>query len=558
MITRKLKFLAMVLAIGTIAGSCKRGLLDVFPSDALSDNTVFSDINVANRFLTNIYGTMPNGFARRDQNPGDAGWSRGMSAFAMATDDAEANNLASSTHGLNTGVLPTTWAYADDIWVQNYAIIRKANSFMEKIDAVPGDEALNKRMKAEAQFLRAFAYEELVKCFGGVPLMLKAGTTEEAIIPRNSYDECVAQIVQDCDEAAANLPVVMPTNELGRATKVSALSLKSRILLYRASPLNNPNNEIARWTEAANAAQAVMQYGPAPGSGEYGLHPDYYRLFIDKPGNKEVIFARKFQNPSINPSDGARNKWYMSVPGVNDGAWGGFCPTQNLVDAYEMKNGKPISDPTSGYNPQDPYTDRDERLDKSIVHQGTKYKAGIIIETFRGGNTNNTNRLDSPKTGYGLLKMVDTSKWGSAGNADNDWIFIRYAEVLLNYAEAKNEATGPDASVYSAINQVRARAGQPALAGLTQAEMREKIRNERRVELCFEEHRFFDVRRWKLGMTYFTEPVRKVQITKETNGTLTYGYPVWEQRDYKEFQNVLPIPQTEIDRNGKLVQNNGY
>src|SRR5688572_7825448 len=404
MITRKIKFLAAVLIIGTIAGSCKKGLLDVFPSVALSDATVFADINVANRFLTNIYGTVPNGFSRRDQNPGDAGWSRGMSAFAMAEDDAEANNLASSTHGLNGGTLPTTWAYADDIWVQNYAVIRKSNSFMEKIDAVPGDENQKKRMKAEAQFLRAFAYSELVKCFGGVPLMLTAGTPEEAIIPRNSYDECVAQVVKDCDESAANLPVVTATSDLGRATKVAALALKARILLYKASPLNNTNNDAARWTEAANAAKEVMNFGPAPGSGDYGLYPDYYRLFLDKAGNKEVLYARKFQNPGINPSDGARNKWYMSVPGVNDGAWGGFCPTQNLVDAYEMKNGKPITDPTSGYNPQSPYTDRDARLDKSIVHNGTKYKAGVIIETWRGGNTNNTNRLDSPKTGYGLLK----------------------------------------------------------------------------------------------------------------------------------------------------------
>jgi hypothetical protein len=477
----------------------------------------------------------------------------------MAEDDAEANNLASSTHGLNNGVLPTTWAYADDIWVQEYAIIRKANSFMEKIDAVPGDENLKKRMKAEAQFLRAFAYEELVKCFGGVPLMLTAGTPEESIIPRNTYDECVAQIVKDCDESAANLPVVMPTSELGRATKMAALSLKARILLYKASPLNNTNNDAGQWTTAANAAKDAMNFGPAPGSGDYSLFPDYYRLFIDKPGNKEVIWARKFQNPSINPSDGARNKWYMSVPGVNDGAWGGFCPTQNLVDAYEMKNGKPIGEAGSGYNPQNPYTDRDARLDKSVLHQGSVYKGGIIIETFRGGNTNNTNRLDSPKTGYGLLKMIDTSKYGANGNADNDWIFIRYAEVLLNYAEAKNEASGPDATVYDAINQVRIRAGQPPLAaGFTKEELRERIRNERRVELVFEEHRFFDVRRWKLGMTYFKEPVRKVQIIKEGNGTLTYGYPVWENRDYKEFQNLLPIPQNEIDRNGKLVQNNGY
>lgn len=548
-----------VLLLGTIASSCKKGLLDVFPSDALSDATVFTDINVANRVLTNIYGTLPNGFARRDQNPGDAGWSRGMSAFAMATDDAEANNLASSTHGLNQGVLPTTWAYADDIWVQNYAVIRKANSFMEKIDAVPADETAKKRMKAEAQFLRAFCYAELVKCFGGVPLMLVAGTPEDAIIPRNTYDECVVQIVKDCDEAAANLPVITAASDLGRATRMAALSLKARILLYYASPLNNPTNLQERWTNAANAAKAAMAYGPPPGSGEYGLFPDYYRLFLDKLGNKEVIFARKFQNPSINPSDGARAKWYMSVPGVNDGAWGGFSPTQNLVDAYEMKNGKRINDPTSGYDPQSPYTNRDSRLDKSILHQGSVYKAGIIIETFRGGNTNNSSRLDSSKTGYGLLKLVDTSKYGAAGGADNDWIFLRYAEVLLNYAEAQNEAVGPDASVYDAINQVRARSGQPGLtAGLSQTAMRDAIRNERRVELCFEEHRFFDVRRWKLGMTYFREAIRKVQIERTSGGTLIYSYPQWETRDYKEFQDRLPIPQSEMDKNGQLIQNTGY
>jgi len=559
MITKNLKWATGILFLATLSGSCKRNLLDVFPSDALSDATVFTDINVANRFLTDVYGTMPNGFNRRDQNPADAGWSRGMSAFAMADDDAEANNPAASTQGINQGVIPTTWAYADDIWTQNYGVIRKANLFMQKIDAAPGDADLKKRMKAEAQFLRAFSHAELVKCFGGVPLMLKAGTPEEAIIPRNTYDECVTQISKDCDEAAANLPVTYASSELGRATKVAALSVKARMLLYYASPLNNPSNDKTRWANAAAAAKAVMAYGPAPGSGDYGLYGDYYKLFFDKVGNKEVIFARKFQNPNINPSDGARNKWYMSVPNVDDGAWGGFSPTQDLVDAYEMKNGKPISDPTSGYDDQNPYTNRDGRLDKSVLHQGSLYKNGVVIETYRGGNTNTSTRLDSSKTGYGLLKLVDTSKYGANGGADNDWIFIRYAEVLLIYAEAQNEATGPDASVYDAINQIRTRAGQPNLAaGLSQTDMRSKIQNERRVELSFEEQRFFDVRRWKAGLTYFKAPIHKVQITKNPNGTFTYNYPKWEDRDYKEFQDLLPIPQSERDRNAKITPNAGY
>jgi hypothetical protein len=345
----------------------------------------------------------------------------------------------------------------------------------------------------------------VVKCYGGVPLILTAGTPDEAIIPRNTYDECINQIIKDCNESAAALPVTQPAAEKGRVTKVAALALKSRTLLYYASPLNNTGNTATRWQEAARAAKDVMAFGPPPGSGDYGLYPDYYRLFLDDL-NKEIIFSRVFQNPSPNVA-GDRAKWYMSVPGVNDGAWGGFSPSQNLVDAYEMNNGKPITDQSSGYNPQAPYTNRDSRLDKSILHQGSKYKAGITIETFRGGNTNNTNRLDSSKTGYGLLKMVDTSKYGPAGSADNDWIFIRYAEVLLNYAEAQNEAAGPDASVFDAINQIRIRAAQPPVSGLSQAALRELIRNERRVELSFEEHRFFDVRRWKLGSVYFNGPL---------------------------------------------------
>jgi len=559
MITKNFKWAAGLLVLATITGSCKKKLLDIYPSGSLSDVTVFTDISLANRFLNDVYGTMPNGFNRRDQNPADAGWSRGMSAFAMAEDDAEANNLAASTQGLNTGVLPTTWAYADDIWTQNYTVIRKANLFMQSIDVVPGDADLKKRMKAEALFLRAFSHSELVKCFGGVPLMIKAGTPEEAIIPRNTYDDCVTQIVKDCDAAAASLPVTYAATDLGRATKVAALAVKARTLLYYASPLTNTTNDKARWANAAAAAKAVMAFGPAPGSGDYGLYNDYYRLFLDKLGNKEVIFARKFQNPDINPSDGARNKWYMSVPGVDDGAWGGFSPTQNLVDAYEMKNGKPITDGSSGYDNQHPYTNRDIRLDKSVLHQGSLYKNGVVIETYRGGNTNTSARLDSSKTGYGLLKLIDTSKYGGNGNADNDWIFIRYAEVLLTYAEAQNEAVGPDASVYDAINQVRTRAGQPNLAaGLSQTDMRSKIMNERRVELSFEEHRFFDVRRWKLGTTYFKAPVLKVQITKNPDGTFTYNYPKWEDRDFKEFQDLLPIPQSELDRNAKLTPNPGY
>src|SRR6187399_542681 len=147
MITRNLKWTMGILAVTMVLASCKKKLLDVYPSGSLSDVTVFQDISLVNRFLNDIYGTLPNGFNRRDQNPADAGWSRGMSAFAMAEDDAEANNNASSTQGINQGTLPTTWAYADDIWTQNYAVIRKCNVLIQNIDDVPADDDIKKRMK---------------------------------------------------------------------------------------------------------------------------------------------------------------------------------------------------------------------------------------------------------------------------------------------------------------------------------------------------------------------------------------------------------------------------
>jgi hypothetical protein len=325
------------------------------------------------------------------------------------------------------------------------------------------------------------------------------------------------------------------------------------MLLHYASPINNPSNEAARWQSAAAASKAVMDLTV------YSLYPDYYKLFIDKAGNNEIIYVSKFERPGRTQQTPWKLAMSIQAPDVIGGAWGGFSPTQNLVDAYEMKNGKPVTDPGSGYNPQDPYKNRDNRLDQSILRNGSFWK-GVTVETFEGGNAQKPANGDRTKTGYGLKKLLD-EKYVTADQVyqggDNDWIFIRYAEVLLNYAEAQNEAAGPDASVYSAVNLVRQRAGQPDLSGLGQAEMRERIRNERRVELAFEEHRFWDVRRWKQGATYFNGPVNKVKIIK-SGATFNYTIEELEKRTYKEDFNLLPIPQTERDRNPNLEQNPGY
>jgi starch-binding outer membrane protein, SusD/RagB family len=532
--------------------ACKKNILDVKPTSFVSDATLWSDLNLVDQFVNNIYGSLPSGFNRKDFGEGGGfEWSRGMSIMDAGTDDAD-GKLDAKVQLFNTADITASFTpYNQDIWTFNYAAIRKCNVLLSRIDAVPGDEGRKNRYKGEALFIRAFCYADLIKTYGGVPLILVAQEiTDDLLVPRNTYDECVTQIAKDCDEAAAILPVSYAATDLGRATKGAALSVKAKAYLYQASPLNNPSNTAATWQNAAAAAKSVIDLNA------YTLYPDYYRLFLDK-ANAEVIFARQFQKPQI--ASPISYTLGMSA-GLGDGTWGGFAPTQNLVDAYEMTNGKPITDPASGYDPQNPYKDRDSRLDNTVLRNGSSWK-GATIETFEGGNANKSNNNDRSRTSYGLKKFLDQSLVTAAQvylGQDNNWIFLRYADLLLIYAEAQNEAVGPDASVYSAINQVRQRAGQPPLvAGLSQTEMRARIHNERRVEMVFEESRFWDVRRWKQGMTYFNAPIYRMKITK-AGSVLTHTVEVYENRIYKDFQNVFPIPQFERDKNSNLNQNEGY
>ncbi len=547
----KLSFLLLIFG-SILVGSCNKDILDIKPTNFVSDVAVFEDLTLTTQFVTNIYGSLLSGFDRRDAGLG-SDWSMGMGMLAMATDEAE-GPTATTLNNLNAGDLNPSFNYGTEMWFFNYLVIRKCNTLLSRIDGVPGDAALKNRLKAEVQFIRAFCYADLIKAFGGVPLITTEQNVEDdLLVKRNTYKECLDQVVSDCDAAAGVLPLSYPPDQLGRATKGAALSLKGRMLLYYASPINNSGNDVSRWQAAATASKAVIDLNT------YTLYPNYYRVFLDKAGNNEVIFASKYQRPNRTQQTAWKLAMSIQAPDVVGGAWGGFSPTQNLVDAYEMNNGKPITDPSSGYSLQTPYANRDSRLDQSILHNGSSWK-GVTVETFDGGNAQKSANGDRTKTGYGLKKLID-EKYVTADQVyqggDNDWIYIRYAEVLLNYAEAQNEAAGPDAAVYNAINLVRQRAGQPGLSGLSQSDLRARIRNERRVELAFEEHRFWDVRRWKQGAVYFNVPVNKVRVT-QSGSAFNYNIEQLENRVYKENYNLLPIPQTEIDRNPNLTQNPGY
>jgi starch-binding outer membrane protein, SusD/RagB family len=247
------------------------------------------------------------------------------------------------------------------------------------------------------------------------------------------------------------------------------------------------------------------------------------------------------------------------------GGWGGNCPMQNFVDDFEMKNGKAISDPTSGYDPQNPYVNRDPRFYATVLYNGAPYR-GRKVETFLPGGKDSPDGNEpwnTSPTGYYLRKFLNETisldDWNSMGTTA--WRYFRYAEILLNYAEAQNEAVGPDASVYDAINKIRARAGLPDLpSGLSQVDMRTRIRNERRIELAYEEHRYFDVRRWKIASQEENEKALGISVKKNDNGTFTYT--VKEALTGKKFEEKhywFPIPLDEINASGGAIeQNPGY
>jgi len=558
---KRYKWLVGVMVITLATFSCKKDLLDIKPIDFVSDAAVFQDITLTSQFVNDIYGTLLSGFERRDFGY-DQDWARGFATLDMMTDDIEGHNDLPMNR-VQAGDLNSNFSMGTQLWAVNYTLIRKANTLIARIDGVPTtNTALKNRLKAETKFLRAFAYADLVRSFGGVPLIItEQNASDDLEVPRNTYDECVAFIIKECDEAAAVLSPTYPDADLGRATKGAALALKARVLLYHASALNNPSNTASRWDDAAKAAKEVMNMSP----GTYTIYSDYYRLFMDKTGNKEVIFAKKFGRPNRTH----QSAWmlHMSFTPTGWGGWGAFHATQNLVDAFEMRTtGLRPDEAGSGYDPQNPYANRDTRLDKAMLMNGSQFK-GITVETFQSadlsvfpdGNANSRTNGDRTKTGYGLRKFIDEKNMTSDAvyqGGDNDWIYMRYAEVLLNYAEAKNEFSGPDATVYDALDEVRRRGNLPPLnRNFSQVDLRAKIRNERRVELCFEEHRVYDIRRWKTGMTYFNQPVYRMNIIKNTDGTLTYSKVALENRVYKESYNLFPIPQIERERNRKLTPN---
>ncbi len=548
-----------------ILSSCgKKNFLDQTETTNLNEQTVFTDSARTVAFLTNIY--IDIGFAESATRFGNGG-------LDASCDEAEPQKSATVTTSIQfaTGTVNPT-IISSDAWNLPYTNIRRVNQLLKHLPGAPIPPHIRNVMAAEARFLRAWYYAALLKHYGGIPLLGDAVYDVGDKIPsvRNTYKECVDYIVSECDAVAGSLPLVRIREDYGRASGGAALALKARVLLFAASPLFNgggiePGNNVTgypdavpeRWKLAADAALAVMNKAAYSLNEDNTTAPGYgfYKLFTLRV-NPEYILAKM--------QGGNRELESAWQPPSRNGAQGGF-PYQEFVDAFSMANGLPITDPASGYNASDPYRNRDPRLAYSVIRDqmpliqntGLKEPVNIYLGPDGKGVSQDAVHAGTP-TGYYTNKMLDENIAANFIHGSNRCFpLMRYAEVLLNFAEASNEYAGPTQEVYNAVELVRKRAGlQPyqLAAGLTKDQMREAIRAERRVELAFEGHRFWDVRRWKIAEQTENKQMTGMEI-RRNGSTVTYTvFPV-RKHNFRKAMYLWAIPQGETAKSPDLKQN---
>ncbi|UYQ94443.1 RagB/SusD family nutrient uptake outer membrane protein [Chitinophaga horti] len=564
------KISILILLAVTLAMACNKDY-EAVPLEEVTIEYVFDKDDslgtYANKFLNSVYQKLPAGYNRISGDLLDA-----------ASDDAVSGLTGTSVASqLASGAYTSAALIADESpWNNAYAAIRAASLFVSNIDVSPVKETLANgksiryAWKAEARFIRALFYFELLKRYGGIPLMgdKVRALGEDVEVPRGTFEACVNYIVAECDAIKDSLrtnPVMMPEVHSHRATRGAAQALKARVLLYAASPLFNgeniePSNNLtgyttfdkARWKLAADAAREIMT------EGKFGLVSNFKNVFITQ-NNGEVIFFRQGgDNTNIETANSP-----IGLPVLSRGRTN---PTQELVDAFPMANGLPITDAASGYNANNPYTGRDPRLTMSIFYNGARW-LNTDIQTYEGGGSKPGGAEPGSKTSYYMRKFMGNFENASQyANTSHDWVMFRYAEVLLNFAEAENEYNGATADVYKAIRDVRARAGIAAgadgsyglRANMSPAEMRAVIRNERRIELAFEEHRYWDIRRWKIAQSVFQQPLTGMSILLDGMGLTYTRVPVSRVTFAAPRMYLYPIPYGEVVKNDNMRQNPGW
>ena len=560
--TKFFRYVFVSMAVGSAFTLCScNDFLDREEDSFIDKTATFDSYNRTKQYLTYAYSLLPEGLNRFS---GDA-------LLGAATDDACFAIESSNIQQFNNG----SWNALnnpDNVWDRYFAGIAKCCTLLEnsnhvnldisRLDPAKRVEYENnlkdiRMWRAEAHFLRAYFNFELLKRYGPIPIIKSTLDINKdySDTPRPTMKEVVEFIANDCDMAADSLELTPWRNmndAFGRATKGAALALKSRLLLYAASPLYvdfgdideaNKPSDATLWKAAADAAKAVIDLN------QYELAPAYDDLFKNDFQNKEYIFVRRY------PSNSDFEK--SNCP-VSYGGKGGTNPSQNLIDDYEMLDGTAFdwSDPVKAAHP---FENRDERLLATVLMNGVLFK-GKRIATYPGGADAMPNP-NATKTGYYLRKFLNENvNIQTGGGSDGHVVpLFRLAEIYLNYAEALNEydPTNPDIAVY--LNKIRERVSLPDVpSGLTQEQMRTLIHHERRVELAFEEHRFWDVRRWKVASSTLGAPVKGVKITQDDAGNFTYSPVQVEQRVFQPKMYWYPIPQSEVLKLHHWEQNKGW
>lgn len=552
-------YISAAISIAFTLSSCN-GFLDREEDSFIDKTATFDSYNRTKQYLTYAYTLLPDGLNRFSRE----------AMLASAIDDAEFAIESAEIQQFNNG----SWNALnnpDDVWNRYFSGISKCCTLLENTNHVNLDisrldpdkqvEYANslkdiRMWRAEARFLRAYFHFELLKRYGPIPIVTSTlsinGNYENT--PRPTMKEVVDFIAKECDIAADTLELTPWRNvndAFGRATKGAALALKSRLLLYAASPLYvdfgdtneaNKPTDIAMWKSAADAAKAVIDLN------QYELASSYADLFKNDFQNKEYIFVRRYA---------ANSDFEKSNFPVSFGGKGGTNPSQNLVDDYEMLDGTPFdwNDPAKAAQP---FENRDARLGATILMNMAPFK-GKKVATYPEGADASPNP-NATKTGYYLRKFLNEDVNIQTGGSSSGHVvpLFRLAEIYLNYVEALNECdpTNPDIALY--LNKVRNRASLPNVSALSQEQMRAVIQHERRVELAFEEHRSWDVRRWKIASSTLGAPLMGVQIERKPLGGYTYMPVKVEQRVFQPKMYWYPIPQSEVLKLKQWKQNNGW
>lgn len=610
------------IIIGLIAvlfiNSCNDDFVNTQPLDQLSQSSVWTDGSLAEAFVSEIYAGLGNGGFDEQMN-------------ASLTDETmfthPGRNITTITESRSNPADPG-WINGTLSWGNMYLRIRAANLALRNLEAPQfNNPTLVDRLKGEAKFMRAYYYQQLLRYFGGVPIVDKPYELSDSdfLSARNTYEECVNFIVKDCDEAAALLDG--KTLVAGRATKAAALALKSRVLLYAASDLHDiptakakssviaayakpelvgyvSGDRKARWEKARDAAKAVLDlpgFGYNLGLSAPAAQADAVNNYMNASlsrngGEKEIILGRYFINAK--QENGGRQGLFNGPNGYHN--WAGNTPIQLMVDDYEMMDGSKF-DWTNPTHAAAPYTNRDPRFYASILYDGAGWKPRTsdvaskdpanqiqtgTYEVMNGSSKVPFFGLDTRKssvedwngsyTGYYVRKFIDPNPSIVDQNTWQQvpWPTLRYTEAVFNYAEALIEL-GDDATARTWLNKIRFRAGMPALTESGDA-LKQRMRNEKRIEMYMEEQRYHDTRRWMIAPTTLGRKANGINI----NGTLKagknvtlykydptnydYTYKVFEidpgkeNRAWLDKQYYLPIHRDEMNRNNKLVQNPGY